>query len=126
MSMNTSRVLLVEDDPDQAGLFTLILSIDGYEVITVSDAASALARLAESPVALLLVDLDLPGMKGDVLIATVKAQYPGVKTILFSNHAHVDTVAAASGADGWFRKMDDTVHLRQLIASLLRTDGNRG
>jgi len=120
MSLNTSRILLVEDDPDQTQLYILILSQDGYEVITAPDATSVLARLMESPVALLLADWNLPGMKGDALITTVKAQYPDVKTVLFSNHAHVDTAAAACGADGWFRKMDDAAHLRKLIADQLR------
>jgi len=53
-------------------------------------------------------------------VKQVKAQYPAVKTILFSNYMHVDQAAAACGADGWFRKVDNSAHLRQMIAKLLR------
>ena len=121
MSSNASQILLVEDDPDQAQLFTLILSADGYAVSTTPEAETALARLATSPVALVLADWNLPGMKGDALIAAVKAQYPGVPAVLYSNHIHVDQAAAACGADGWFRKIDDMARLRKLIADLLAT-----
>ena len=120
MSPNASRILLVEDDSDQAQLFCLLLSMDGYEVIMTPDAESALVRLTEAPVALLLADWSLPGMKGDALIRAVKPLYPEIKTILFSNHMHVDEAATACGADGWFRKMDNSTHLRQLVANLLR------
>ena len=70
--------------------------------------------------ALLLADWSLPGAKGDALITTVKDRYPGIRTVLFSNHIHVDKAAAACHADGWFRKMDDSAELRRLITNLLR------
>jgi DNA-binding NtrC family response regulator len=120
MLPSVSRILLVEDDPDQAQLFALILKMDGYEVLKTTDAESALARLTEDRVALLLADWDLPGMKGDRLITTVKAQDPTIKAILFSNHAHVAESAATCSADEWFRKMDDPARLRRMIAHLLR------
>jgi DNA-binding NtrC family response regulator len=125
MMPKSSRILLVEDDPEQTRLFALILAKDQREVESVYDAESALARLAESPFALLLVDWDLPAMKGDTLIATVKTQYPETKTILVSNHAHVDEAAGACGADGWFYKMDSTARLRQLVADLLHEGAAR-
>lgn len=116
---------MVEDDPDQAGLFSLVLSNDGREIITASNAEAALARLVECPAALLLVDWDLPGMKGDALITAVKAQYPETRTILFSNHIHVDQAATACGADGWFRKMDNIDQLQAMIADLLHEGARR-
>ena len=119
MSSNVFRILLVEDDPDQAELFRLILTSEGYEVVKAMDADAALARLADTPFDLLLVDWDLPGMKGDKLITAAKAQHPAIKAILSSNHAHVDKAAAACGADGWFHKMEVATHLRQMIARLL-------
>ena len=119
MSPNRSRILLVEDDPDQAQLFSLILATDDREILLSPDAEAALAQLAESPVTLLLADWNLPGIKGDALIVAVKAQFPEVKTVLYSNHAHVNEAAAECGADAWFRKMDSAVHMRQVITGLL-------
>ncbi len=124
MTPTASRILLVEDDPDQAMLFHLVLSADGIQVITIPDAESAFMYLADHFVELLLTDWNLPGMKGDALISAVKARYPDIKTILFSNHIHVDTAAAACGADAWFRKMESTASLRQLVARVLREDAD--
>ena len=119
MTSNAPRILMVEDDEDQAMLFTLMLSTYDFAVVATADAESALAHLAETPVDLVLADWNLPGIKGDALIVTVRAQYPAIKTILFSNHIHVETAAVACGADSWFRKMDDTARLRQLMNDLL-------
>lgn len=116
------RILLVEDDPDQAALFAQIMTLAGFQVTTAFDAESALEQQAQSPFDLLLVDWDLPGMKGDTLIATVKAQYPLSKTVLFSNHTHVNEAAATCHADAWFRKNNDIFLLRQMITDLLRQE----
>lgn len=60
-------------------------------------------------------------MTVDALISAVKARrYPDIKTILFSNHTHVATVAAA-----WFRQMEkSTTSLRQLVARVLPEDAD--
>jgi len=119
MASTPPRILMVEDDPDQAMLFAQVLSMVKYQVTSVPDAESALQQLAQSPFDLLLVDWDLPGMKGDTLITTVKAQYPTIPTILFSNHINVQEAAAACHADAWFRKSDDILRLRKMVADLL-------
>jgi len=118
-SMASSCILLVEDDPDQANLYAGMLATAGYEIVAVHDAEEALVRLADGPFDLALIDWDLPRMSGDALITLIKAQYPGVKTILFSNHSEVNRKAASSGADAWMRKMEGIFRLRELIADLL-------
>ncbi|HEY3417817.1 MAG TPA: response regulator [Armatimonadota bacterium] len=112
-------ILMVEDDPDQAKLFTQLLTLSGYQVDTMPDAGTALARIAETVPDLILVDWDLPEIKGDAFISETKRRYPDVRSILFSNHTHVDEAARACGADGWFRKSDDIFHLREIIKGLV-------
>ncbi len=113
------RILLIEDDPDQASLFQNVLALVGYEVRTAEDAETAIPMLGESAFDLVLVDCDLPGMKGDAFICLVKTQFPGVCTLLYSNHANIEQTAIACGADGWIRKTDDIFRLRALVAALL-------
>lgn len=112
------HILLVEDDPDQASLFARVLSKVGYQVEVALNAESALVLLGETAFVLLLADWDLPGIKGDALVTTVKGQHPGVKAILFSNHPLVEEAATASGADAWFRKSDDIFRLRKMVTEL--------
>lgn len=121
MSSWQQRILIVEDDPDQAMLFAQVLSLYHYQVVTVATAEEAVEQLAASPFALLLADWDLPGggMHGDALISLVKTRFPGVKTVLYSNHAHVKAAADAAGADACFRKFEGIHKLRELVNALL-------
>lgn len=113
------RILLVEDDPEQANLFSAVLAMDGYEVETVFDAETAIVRLREGKFDLVLIDWDLPVIKGDALILLIKLDYPNVKTVLFSNHNDVNMVAESSGADAWMRKSEGIHRLSQIIADQL-------
>ncbi|MHB0936880.1 MAG: response regulator [Armatimonadota bacterium] len=116
----TQRILLVEDDPEQAMMFDQVLKSSGYQVVTVATAEEAQASLAASPFNLLLADWSLPEMKGDTLISLAKTQYPEMKTMLFSNHYDVNKAAEGAGADAWFRKIEGISRLREAIGKLLQ------
>ena len=117
--MAATSILMVEDDEEQANLFGHVLRRAGYAVEIAGDAEAAQARLIAASRDLLLADWDLAGgMNGDALIAWAKARYPGLTTILFSNHPEVEEVAAACGADAAYRKIDGIVKLRQLLKEL--------
>lgn len=120
------KILLVEDDPEQALLFGQVLRSSGYLVDIVATAEEAQASLAVSPYELLLADWSLPGMKGDTLISLAKIEYPEMKTLLYSNHSDVNKAATAVGADAWFRKIEGVARLRQTIRNLLPRDANHG
>lgn len=119
-------ILLVEDDGDQALLFAQVLTLSGYRVTTVDSAAAAQARLIEAPVDLLVTDWDLPGGQGgDALIVWVRTRYPGIKTVLFSNHDRVHEVARACGANAGYRKIEGIGRFRELICSLVAQSGRQ-
>jgi len=120
----TLRILLVEDDPEQAMMFGQVLKSSGYQVETVATAEDARASLAASQFELLLADWSLPVMKGDALISLAKTEYPAMKTMLFSNHNDVNKAAEGAGADAWFRKIDGIARLRQAIGKLLPHNAN--
>ncbi|MHB0935643.1 MAG: response regulator [Armatimonadota bacterium] len=123
---NPNRILIVEDDADQRALFMLALSSIGYDVLSLSDAEEALARLREDRFHLVLSDWYLPGMMGDELLRVVKQEQPEVLTILMSSHDHVRGTATDSGVDGWFRKNDGIVRLRALVAACLENGRSAG
>lgn len=117
------KILLVEDDYEQALLFSRVLAASGYAVIDTATAEEARVKLAAEPFDLLLADWDLGGgMNGDALISWAKTRYPGLKSILFSNHLEVDEIAKACGADAAFRKVDGIAPLRQLVSRLTSPD----
>jgi DNA-binding response OmpR family regulator len=58
------RALVVEDDPDIVELVTLYLSRDGWAVEAVGDGRQGLQRLRGGGFALVILDLQLPGLDG--------------------------------------------------------------
>jgi CheY-like chemotaxis protein len=114
------RILMVEDDAEQAALYANVLRAAGYDVVVAENAATAVGRLTEDTFDLALVDWDLPEMCGDDLIRKIRLEYPDIKTVLFSNHNEVDVLAASSGADAWLRKTEGILRLRQVIAEVLQ------
>lgn len=66
------RALVVEDDPDIVELVEHYLSADGWNVTSESDGRRALERLRADAFALLILDLQLPGLDGLALCSQVR------------------------------------------------------
>ena len=56
----SSRVLVVDDDPQAAKLVTSMLASRGYEVRTANDAESAMSSIRARCPALIITDLEMP------------------------------------------------------------------
>jgi CheY-like chemotaxis protein len=65
------RVLVVDDDAGLREMIATALSMRGAEVVCVADAKGALEQ--PGPFALAIIDLLLPGMRGDELLARLRA-----------------------------------------------------
>jgi two-component system cell cycle response regulator DivK len=58
------KILVVEDTPANMKLATLLLGKAGYEVLQADNAADGIALAREQRPALILMDIQLPGMDG--------------------------------------------------------------
>ncbi|MYN41706.1 PAS domain-containing protein [Duganella sp. FT109W] len=79
-----SRILLVEDEPELRETTAELLELLGHQVHAAGDAASALALLAAHPVDVMLTDISLPDMSGEVLAAKARAAHPELRIIYAS------------------------------------------
>ncbi|HJS75582.1 MAG TPA: response regulator [Vicinamibacteria bacterium] len=61
---STRPVLVVEDDPSVREMVRRALSLEGLKVLEAANGVEALARLAESPPSLILLDLMMPELDG--------------------------------------------------------------
>ena len=59
-----SRILVVDDTPNNVTLLEDMLTARGYQVATATNGAEALARLAEEAPDLILLDVIMPGLDG--------------------------------------------------------------
>jgi PAS domain S-box-containing protein len=67
------RILLVEDNPDAADSFTMLLELGGHEVRTAQDGPAALEIVEDFCPDLAFVDVGLPGMDGYELAMRLRA-----------------------------------------------------
>ncbi len=65
--------MVIEDDEDQALVFSEALSMAGYKAETIRDGSVAQERLVEAEPALVILDLHLPGVSGTVLLDQIHA-----------------------------------------------------
>ena len=84
--MNKARVLLVDDEREFATTLTERLSLRGYEASAAFTAEEAITAVAASAPDVILLDLNLPGVRGVELLMTLRQLLPHGEIILLSGH----------------------------------------
>jgi CheY-like chemotaxis protein len=74
MALRGIRVLVVEDAPDIREVFTLLLRAEGAEVESAASGREATECVARRRFDVILSDLGLPDIPGDVLIRELRAR----------------------------------------------------
>src|SRR5882724_2456567 len=117
----SASVLVVDDDLQVTKLVTGILVSRGYEVRTAQEAESAMASIGARPPALVLADLDIPGLSGLEWCRRVRAT-SNVPIIVMSGNAECASEVAAldSGADDYLAKPLVTDRLLARVRVALR------
>ena len=102
------RILLVDDEPLLLESLEIVLTIKGgFEVAgTAENGIRALEILKETPVDIMLIDLNMPGMGGIELIKEVKELYPEIRMIVLTTFYDEKNITAAlsNGASGYLLK----------------------
>lgn len=79
------HVLVVDDDVWLRRLIAKALALEGYSVAVAGDGEEALARIAERRPALVLLDLQMPGMDGRQFHDQLRAQGPAILVVLMTS-----------------------------------------
>src|SRR5947207_11566885 len=77
------RILIVDDEESVRNLFADYLD-ESYSCVTAADAYDALERLSREPFALVLSDIQMPGLGGIELLRKIVERYPGTAVIMIS------------------------------------------
>lgn len=80
---NDNRILVVDDEPAIRTLFAEVLG-QRYEVVTAADAQEALNCLSEQEYALVITDVQMPGLSGVELLRKILSDFPDVAVIMVS------------------------------------------
>src|SRR3954454_6476057 len=113
--MNTPRLLVVDDDATIREMLDLVLSGEGYEVITAAHGAAALSLLDRMKPHAILLDMKMPVMDGWEFLKQYR-QRPGAKVPVVVVTAAQDARrrAADVGADAYIAKpfaIDDLIRV---------------
>jgi two-component system CheB/CheR fusion protein len=82
MGLQGARILVVEDAPDIREVFTLLLRAEGAEVVAAATGREALEQSTRGDFDVVLSDLGLPDIPGDVLIRQLLSQSRGRTRVL--------------------------------------------
>ena len=73
------RVLVVDDEPSICKALTMALSRAGFEAIAAQSGESALAIIRSEHVDVMLIDLRIPDMRGDVIFEVAAGHQPHLR-----------------------------------------------
>lgn len=112
-------VLVVDDDFDFADGLAAVLELNGYEVSTANNIASALEIAANRLPDMAVLDICIGTESGIDLLNRLLLKYPDLPCIMATAHAELDTAirAVKSGAHDYLRK---PLHAEELLAVLAR------
>lgn len=111
------KILLVDDEEKLRALLTRIISLEGFEVIQAGDCKSALKKLEQSDIDVVLCDVKLPDGNGVDLSKKIKETHPLVEVILLTAYGNIpDGVQAIkNGAFDYIIKGDDNNKIIPLL-----------
>ena len=102
------KILIVDDEEDITHLTEKFLQLEKYETITCSNGYEALNIVEEKhdDIALILLDIMLPGMSGYEILKEIKSRYPKILIVLFSVKNFYEDIQKGKelGADGYLVK----------------------
>ena len=115
------RVVVVDDSEIYAAMVGHELSERGYEVICLNDPLVALREIPRLQPALVITDLQMPGMSGAELCTALKrGPFPQLPVIILTGHEAEAVAGLRSGADDYIQKGADLDELVARMESVLR------
>jgi DNA-binding response OmpR family regulator len=132
MDPNSSplKVVIVEDNISLADIYKIRLELLGYRCFVAYNGQEALALIEKELPNLVLLDLMVPKIAGDQILATMRASEWGrdIKVLIVSNLNEADAPAGLrdQGIEGYAVKANLTNNmLDDLVNRILRPEGQK-
>ena len=111
------RILIIDDEEKLRNLLTRIISLEGFEVLQAGDCKTALKKLEQNDIDVVLCDVKLPDGNGVELAKKIKEKFQIPEIILLTAYGNIpDGVQAIkNGAFDYITKGDDNNKIIPLL-----------
>lgn len=118
------RILIVDDEPNIRTTFSRALDLEGFQVETAADAASAVQAVADTNPDLVLLDLRLPDHDGLWVLGELAKTNEPPPVVMMSGHGTLDSAIKATrlGALDFLEKPVQIDRLLLTVRNVLRLD----
>ncbi len=124
----STHILVIDDDPDVRDALADLLEIGGYDALTAADglAGMELYRQHRDEIGLVMLDLRMPGMRGEETLAGLRKIDPDSRILIMSGYDENEVFRQVSresghlGRTSYVQKPFDIDELLNLLAKLTR------
>ncbi|NTV54220.1 MAG: response regulator, partial [Syntrophaceae bacterium] len=115
--MVREKVLIVDDDESVRWVLKKSLEKEGIETVLAKDATEALDRIKEGGIAIVLMDIRMPGMSGFEALDNIQAENRGPSVIIMTAQATMQNAIEAMrrGAFDYITKPFDLDEVNILV-----------
>jgi two-component system sensor histidine kinase ChiS len=121
-SGNRPSILAVDDDPTNLNILVGALSLDHYDIVTVTSGQEALSMLNSRDWDLVIADVMMPRMSGYELCQTIRERFtaPELPVLLLTARTRAEDIEQGfqAGANDYVLKPVDIMELRSRVKAL--------
>lgn len=119
-TLNRSTILVVDDERGPRESLRMILE-PVHRVLQAKSGVEALELLRCETVDLVTVDLNMPGIRGEQLVRTLRSEFPHIGVIVITGCGSVESAAEGVrlGISDYLQKPFDVVQVNQAVARCL-------
>jgi DNA-binding NtrC family response regulator len=121
--MNTA--LVIDDDELDMELLRLVLSNEGYQVLTTADGPQGITMFKRHMPSFVFLDLGLPTMSGIEVLREIKSYDNNAKVVLITGYGSIESAVEAMryGALDFLEKTWDAADMMHKIQGILYAYG---
>ena len=118
MTVQQETILIVDDEEAIRKCLQQKLAMDGYQCLTAASACHALDMLGGNTIALVLLDIRMPGKPGTELLPEIMADFPDTAVIMLSavGDSHIAIQCMKEGAYDYIIKPFNLDRITQSVA----------
>ena len=109
------NILIIDDEVSICDILSTILEDEEYKIFVANSAEDGLEILKKENIALIFLDLWLPGMGGMELLKIIKSEISSPYVIIISGHANVD-IAVQAIKNGAFDCIEKPLDLNRILS----------